>query len=1044
MRHEQALHAQHLRLANRLLPAMGLAAVLLVAGCSDSTVGNSKGKPGGATLGPGGVDLKTLILDTDVGDKDARAGIAFAVKCRLYKPAAKGATGPGEELTLPSSATVVVVDGPQPPLGVDGVSVRLAKVGAYHVACSLAPKYALTDATPAELTVVPGPPEIIDTTVLGKRGDPPGTPPPAQVTAGSKVVIGCTASDKYGNEIEEGFGVQTDPASALPPVGNVIMPTKAGITQVACTVEGVADPTPATLLVVHDVPRHLFTLLDPGEVPAGGAAKLACVAQDAYGNVITDFPFALDFGPEVTIKGTFATATKAGLHKVQCVPETVAWDLFTLHPAVLSVVPGPPASLEVSPVPAKPVYKQQEKVKFIAAVFDIYKNLIPNAKVAIGVTSPAQGFQAKGADTFQFNDDNTYAVHAEVVGSEEVFKDLKILVDGSPPLLTIDYPPWGTELDGKPSVKIKGTAGDPGSGVKTLIVNGKSVGVALTPCKQDSDCTSGDTGGGVCVPELGDPTNGNCSVGEWQLQWGALHGLNMVLAQITDIGGLVTKATRGFYYGGKYYPTDAAKPNGAMVEDGLQIFLGQKFIDDGVHDPNHPDDMATLMEVLIGGLDVNSLIPPNISQGGINVTISNVNLSKPAISLKCIKGGIDMLVEIAKVSADVSAKTKVLGISVGASGTVTISKISVHMVLMLGVTAGVASVSVPTTDVQILDLNLKLNGLGGLLNGIIDMIIGGFTGQIEDMMKSMIAGQVTPLIQGLLAQFAINQAIPLPALIPGMPATTISLVSNLHLLEFNMLGGTVKMNTSIVAPKGTAHTVLGSIGRAGCMGTVPDVFTTDTTQRLQLAVHDDVINQALYAIWYGGSMKLQNLQAKDLGLTGDAASMGGFSLDGAVFGADLFLPPILESCNMPTPMDVRIQVGDLFGEATLAMGDTPLTIGLFASLDIGATIGLGVDAATGAQALSVVINPKLNYQMELVSITKDFEGMKASLQTIIEGQLSKALANGVPGLDKIAVPLPALDLGSLLPGMAPGTKIVLKLKDLKRAGGFTAINAELQ
>ena len=1041
MRHEKALYARHLRLGIWLLPAL----LALTAACSDSTAGSTAGKTGGTTLGPGGVDWKTLILDTDVGDTDARAGIAFDVKCHLYKPAAKGATGHGDEVALPSAATLVVLDGPSTPLGIDGTSVRLAKVGAYHVACSLAPKYALTDATPAELTVVPGPPDTIDTSVLGKRGDAPGTPAPTQVTAGTKVVIGCTASDKYGNEIDSGFSVQTDPASALPPVGNVIIPTKAGMTKVACSVEGTADTTPATLLVVHDVPRHLFTLLDPGEVPAGGAAKLACVAEDAYGNVISDFPFALDYDKELTIKGTFATATKAGLHKVQCVPESLAWDLFTLHPAVLSVVPGPPATLEVSPVPNKQVYAQQEKVKFISAVFDSYKNLIPAAKVALGVTSPATGFQSKAADTFQFNDDNTYVVHAEVVGSEEIFKDLNILVDGSPPLLTIDFPPWGTELDGKPSVKIKGTAGDAGSGVKTLVVNGKTAYVTLTPCKLDSDCSGGaDTVGGTCLADAGDPTNGHCSVGEWQSQWGALHGLNMVLAQITDVGGLVTKATRGFYYAGKYYPTDAAKPQGAMVVDGLQVFLGQNFIDDGVHDPNHPDDMATLMEILIGGMDVNALLPPSINQSGITVTISNVNFAKPTISLKCIGGGIDMTVTIPKVSADVSAKTKVLGISVGASGTVTITQILVHMELMLGASNGVATVSVPVTEATIGVLSLKLNGLLGLLNGIINMIIGGFKGQIEGMMKSMIASQVTPLIQGLMSQFAINQAIPLPALIPGMPATTISLVSTLHELSFNDLGGVLKMNASFVAPKGTTHTVLGSIGRDGCMGSVSDAFVMDTTQRLQLALHDDVINQALYAIWYGGAMNIQNLQAKDLGLTGAAANVGGFSLEGAVFGADLFLPPIVESCNMPTPMDVRIQVGDLFGQATLSMGDTPLTIGLFASLDIGAKLALGLDPTTNAQTLSVAISPKLNYQLELVSISKDFADMKASLQTILEGQITKALANGIPGLDKIAVPLPALDLGSLLPGMAPGTKITLKLKDLKRAGGFTAIDAELQ
>jgi hypothetical protein len=139
---------------------------------------------------------------------------------------------------------------------------------------------------------------------------------------------------------------------------------------------------------------------------------------------------------------------------------------------------------------------------------------------------------------------------------------------------------------------------------------------------------------------------------------------------------------------------------------------------------------------------------------------------------------------------------------------------------------------------------------------------------------------------------------------------------------------------------------------------------------------------------------------------------------------------------------VRIQVGDLNASATLKLGDDELKLGLFASVDIGAQIGLA-QTATGTQ-VAVTLDKTPHVMLELVSISKDFQDQKAAFQSIIQKQLNDALAKGVPGLDKLAVDLPSLDLGSLLPGLPAGAKIGLKIKDLKRSGGYTAISALLQ
>jgi hypothetical protein len=238
--------------------------------------------------------------------------------------------------------------------------------------------------------------------------------------------------------------------------------------------------------------------------------------------------------------------------------------------------------------------------------------------------------------------------------------------------------------------------------------------------------------------------------------------------------------------------------------------------------------------------------------------------------------------------------------------------------------------------------------------------------------------------------------------------------------------------------------VLGSIGRAGCIGTIQDQFQMDIKQRLQIAVADDFLNQAIHAIWHAGTFKIDKLELAALGLGGGGESpIPGFSLDGAWLNLDMFLPPILESCNMPTPEDVKIQIGDVYAEAVLPLGDVPLVIGLFASVDLGAKISLGLNAA-GNQTLSVAIDPALDFMYEIVSVTEDYAGLKDSLPGLIDGLIKDQLAGGLSGMAPLALELPATDLGSLIPGLPIGAKVSFVLKNMVRASGFTSISAALE
>ena len=118
--------------------------------------------------------------------------------------------------------------------------------------------------------------------------------------------------------------------------------------------------------------------------------------------------------------------------------------------------------------------------------------------------------------------------------------------------------------------------------------------------------------------------------------------------------------------------------------------------------------------------------------------------------------------------------------------------------------------------------------------------------------------------------------------------------------------------------------------------------------------------------------------------------------------------------------------------------------GIFLNADLPAHLAMAKNATTGAQELSVKIDAtKLNLMMEIIDITKDFADAKGAFEDILKTQIDAQLAKGIPGLDNIVVPLPAIDLGSLIPGLGTGLKMQLTLKDMVRAGGYTAIDAQI-
>ncbi|MCO4760466.1 MAG: hypothetical protein KC502_03135 [Myxococcales bacterium] len=986
----------------RLSVTLTLCAVACLSGCGTEAV------DGTVTAG---AKLTDAQLRTDTRGEDAYAGVNFTIDCRLFS-AATEANPWGNELSLPGQATVVVLDGPATPISITGTKIALPTIGDYTVACRV-PSAGLSDDKGTRLEVIAGMPSEVDThlQVAGAKGTKTLT-----VQAGTHITVTCTGSDAWQNTISEGWSVVTTPdALALQPGTTKV--NKAGTWQVACRSSGLVDATPATLVVTPAAPRHLFTLLDPKEISAGDAAKLACVATDTHGNTVPNFPFAMDFPTEVQLKGLYVTSTTAGIHTVKCVPETDKWSLYQLHPANLQVQPGPAHELLVARVPEKPVYKREEKVKFPALVKDAWGNVRVDDPVTVQVLSPATGAKileagAEKDKLIKFDEDGTYKLRFEV-SLTSLSKELSVLVDGAPPMLTIEDPPWGSTLTGKPSVQIKGKAGDAGSGVKTLTVNGKTGYV--------------------------DGAN------EYVVQQGAKHGLNTVIAIAEDMGGEKSEATRGFYYSGKYYNTDAGKPKGAMVKDAMQIFIGKQLFDDGVHDPAHPNDFATIIELLAGAQLAAGLVPSSPSSGNISVTLSNTKMGKPKVSLTPVTGALDVKLRIENFSTDLKVKAKIklgpIKTSLSVSGTLTMSAITTTMRLKMAVSGGKASASVANSDVKIDGMKLSVNGIGGLFNPLFNLLLGSYKKEIENQLKSALVGELPKALNSVLSQLSTSQTFDVPPSMGNGPPVKVTLVSEVKTLSFTPDGALLKTDASFVAPKGTKHTILGAISRAGCIGKSPDKFTIDKKQAMQIALHDDLINQLLYAIWYGGAMTMTVPGSE---LAKGQSSMG-FDLEKGSMEVDLLLPPILEACNMAKPEMVRLQIGDIFTTVRVPFGSDELALYMASSIDAPAEISFGPDDK-GVPTVTVTPGKSPTMLVELTDISKTFTAQKAAFSKIIKDAVAKQLAKGSPLGKSIVVPMPPTetDLSSLAPSIPKGTKTKMVIKGVARKGGYTALNAALE
>ncbi len=402
---------------------------------------------------------------------------------------------------------------------------------------------------------------------------------PALVGAGTDAQVSCTAL-RNGNPADDvAMHVETDPRDGIEVDGFVLHTASAGVFTVRCLADAFAAAhiTPATLEVVAGAPASVRANVEPAVAAAGEPAQVTCTVLDAFGNEVPAETHVVE-QPGIEVDGHTITGTQAGTYKVACGVDA-APDLPST-PAPFEVQPGDPVAIEAWAEPQQDVYDVGDTVHIAWRITDAWGN--ERDDLSAVVTPPALGVEAASdPDTFVLAAEG---VHVFDVAVEEPWQDVattvELLVDHSPPEIVITWPARGdtVQVDVGEPIKVTGYVTD-AAGVASFTVDGVDVPL--------------DADGTFSVPVL------------------PLWGLNVIDARATDNLGNEARISPSFYAARTWLPLpEHADAAATRIDGALSLLPAQSAFDDGDHDPAHPDDLATWVELALGIVDLNALLPP--------------------------------------------------------------------------------------------------------------------------------------------------------------------------------------------------------------------------------------------------------------------------------------------------------------------------------------------------------------------------------------------------------------------------------------------------
>jgi hypothetical protein len=1004
----------------------------LITGCSDSKTGAAKPVDAGIKLGlkPGQLNgLKSV--ETILSAEKVAAGTPVTVQCIAQ---------PGD-LVIPNPTFHV-----SPDKGTDtALGTLTAKVaGSYNVACFLPNAANTTDPSPSQLLVTAG----LATTVTAAVD-------PAQIASGAVAKVTCVGKDQYGNDAATGEGASWTVSLDKPEVADVtalnLTGKKVGQAAVKCALAGSPDAqsTAATLTVIAGKPTVTVATVTPATFEAGaGQSAVACSATDAAGNAVAvdAGQFTLDVPDGLTLAGTAVTGTKSGTFDVKC---NLA-GATEQKPGTIVVKPGAPISMTLVAKPKALVYKPDDTIKLTGLGKDKFGNEIadmPLAQATIATTLPEDVTHVSingGGKSYTFAVDGEYTFTASSTDFPTLSASLKLKVDSTGPNVLITNPKRGETRKGDANVTVTGWALDDLSAIKSFTINKQAVKIGAD--------------------------------GSFTFQIASQQGMNAIIWEAKDEWDNTSTGVQAYYYSTSWYVEDFTAPEKAAVKSGIGIWMAQSTLDNGPpHDHLKPKDLASVAEIVIGSLDLKTLVGAAgipVNQGFAGFTVKDLKLADmklgdpavnggyPDIAIKVIKGGLHFTIKVYKLSMTLKMETSVPFLGDGFQDFIATAdwiSIETDLFVNLDPTTGKAVSEAKNTKLKIqnLDVTLGANSLGSvvgpLITGVANTLIGivksfingAVTGLIEQVMQSQIQKTLGDTLGSALGALAINQELPLKPFIGTGPEVKLKLSSKLGLLDFQPSGTQqggilLGLDGSVTSETKVQHPGLGSIGRAGCLEPgAKDVFNPLLKYALEIGLADDFANELLFSVWNGGLMNL-TIGADSLG----NIDLSQYGVSDVSVTTDFMLPPILNTCIDKQGL-LKLQIGDLQIHAKLNFSGTPVDTTIYATMQATAELKAVDNPKTGQKELGFALKGIDYVELEVATINAEAKGLKDLFVTMIKSVMIPKLVDTL-GSGLGSFPLPAFDLSAFSKSIPAGTSISLDIQQIDNVKGYTYLRGKVK
>lgn len=850
-----------------------------------------------------------------------------------------------------------------------GLELVARVAGRYTVRCEQA---AVTDSRSATLTVTPGAAVRIVASLDRTTS-----------AAGEPVTVSCAIEDAEGNASDApAASIDSRPARGVTVSGRTVTGDRPGLYEISCALDALPQ-VPAMLAVTAGTPVSIVATLDRYTVLAGERVAVTCTLEDALGN---DVPVDTDF----TVTPAPATADEdgfvphaAGEYAVACV---LASPPLTSAPVALTVNPGLPATIEITGVvPMKAVYGRTELVELTTDIRDAYGNVVPAATLVVSGNPQTAAVPSGGARALLVGDGQVeliVRVSSPTHQNLEVSDSITLTVDGTPPQIEILFPARAQIVTAAPGValQIRGRVTDAMSPVTSLTVNGAMVSVG--------------------------------SNGEFTTSMTPAWGVNLIEASASDGAGNVRGLAQTYELASSYRRAGPGRITSGRIMDGLIAHLGPAAFDDNNADV---DDLATIARLAIQNMNIRSLIPSPVTtfnsdcsipfvtiRGALRLYVDDVRFGAPIIDITPVNGGLRLRVEVPAVQVALHTAGDVCDIGVGLSGSASATRIVVTGDLLVSASGGQAMVRMPSRSVQISGLRINLNLpsiIDWAVDGIINLFSGAIANSLEDAFGDVIGSEIPPVVEGFLESMELATGFTLPAPL----ALRLDVNTRLGMLAFDPSGGDLGQDATIYATGAITPEPVG-----GILQETTNIPSFGTQRSLAVALGYDLLNQALYSVWYGGALSI------DLDETlFPSQQPNGSQMMRAEASASALLPPVLAPSGDPQ-WPVEVQLGDVQLDVDLdgVPGFPTIRAVVYASLFARASVTID---ASGQLQLALAPNPRiaLDIATPLDGII-DMVAFGDQLETTISGLAPLLIGQVLRG-----IPLPTFDLSSMAGGYLP-------------------------